>query len=256
MNKILLNDDKATLVETDELINVTISYKELINIKIDVLDNTKLNIEMLNVGKVNFLINLKENVMLEMFSINNGKKEKIQYKFNLNENSRLNITKFYDVNKINELDVVNLNGTNANIEYKLKTISKDTQKFDFIVYHNNKNTFSNIIHSGANILDGELSFNITGIVYNNVIDCELKQDSRIINFNDKKCNINPNLLIEENDVVANHSALIGKFSDDEIFYLMSRGIPREQAINLLVKGFLLDGIEEKNINKIIDRYWG
>ena len=51
---------------------------------------------------------------------------------------------------------------------------------------------------------------------------------------ENKCIIKPNLFIDEEDVVANHSALIGTFSSDEIFYLMSRGISKEESFNLLL----------------------
>ena len=75
-------------------------------------------------------------------------------------------------------------------------------------------------------------------------------------MNEKECNINPNLLIEENDVIANHAALIGKFNEAEIFYLMSRGIKREDAIGLLTRGFLQDDTTFKEeIENIIDAYW-
>ena len=93
-------------------------------------------------------------------------------------------------------------------------------------------------------------------MYNGITDCEVDQNNRIITMNNNKCNINPNLLIEENDVIANHSALIGKFNENEIFYLMSRGIKRDDAIKLLTKGFLYDEtIFEEDIKNIIDTYW-
>ena len=101
-----------------------------------------------------------------------------------------------------------------------------------------------------------MSFNVTGTVYNGIVDCELSQNSRIITMNENPCNINPNLLIEENDVIANHAALIGKFNEDEIFYLMSRGITREDATKLLTKGFLQDNtVFKEDIENIIDMYW-
>ena len=62
---------------------------------------------------------------------------------------------------------------------------------------------------------------------------------------------------ENQDVVASHSALIGKFSADEIFYLMSRGIAQTDAQKLLTKGFLLNGISyyKDTLESIIDKYW-
>ena len=69
--------------------------------------------------------------------------------------------------------------------------------------------------------------------------------------------IKPNLFIDENDVVANHSALIGTFKDDEIFYLMSRGLDKKDAENLLTKGFLLKGVTyyKEVLENIINKYW-
>jgi Fe-S cluster assembly scaffold protein SufB len=77
---------------------------------------------------------------------------------------------------------------------------------------------------------------------------------------DNECVINPNLYIEDSDVVANHAAAIGKFSEEELFYLMSRGIPYNDAVNLLIKGFLVGSfdINDKRIEEIkviVDSYW-
>ena len=44
--------------------------------------------------------------------------------------------------------------------------------------------------------------------------------------------------IDEEDATANHEATIGKIGEDELFYLQSRGIPENEALNLLVMGFL------------------
>ena len=39
------------------------------------------------------------------------------------------------------------------------------------------------------------------------------------------------------------TSFFSRFSDEEIFYLMSRGIKKEDAINLLIKGFLLENLD-------------
>lgn len=48
----------------------------------------------------------------------------------------------------------------------------------------------------------------------------------------------PLLEIEADDVKASHAASVGKINEDEIFYLMSRGISRQEAIELIANGFL------------------
>ena len=85
------------------------------------------------------------------------------------------------------------------------------------------------------------------------------QKEAIINLTNNKCEIKPNLYIDTSDVEASHSALIGKFSDEEMFYIQSRGIDYETALKLLITGFLTSDINNKkiieNINKNINKYW-
>ena len=57
----------------------------------------------------------------------------------------------------------------------------------------------------------------------------------------------PILLIDEYDVVANHGASIGKMSDECLFYLMSRGLSKQEAFFLI-----LEGIIRPFIDKIVD----
>jgi Fe-S cluster assembly protein SufD len=47
----------------------------------------------------------------------------------------------------------------------------------------------------------------------------------------------PGLEIEADDVRCTHAATIGHVDDTELFYLMSRGIPRDEATELIVEGF-------------------
>jgi len=49
---------------------------------------------------------------------------------------------------------------------------------------------------------------------------------------------NPVLLIDEDDVKAGHAASVGRFSEESLYYLMSRGITRQNAERLIILGFL------------------
>ena len=48
----------------------------------------------------------------------------------------------------------------------------------------------------------------------------------------------PELSIENNDVKASHSASVGMVDEESVLYLMSRGLTKTEAENLLVEGFL------------------
>ncbi|RLA65422.1 MAG: Fe-S cluster assembly protein SufD [Epsilonproteobacteria bacterium] len=60
----------------------------------------------------------------------------------------------------------------------------------------------------------------------------------------KKARINtrPILEIYADDVKCSHGATIGQLNENEIFYLESRGIPKEKAQRMLCQGFAQEGI--------------
>ncbi len=48
----------------------------------------------------------------------------------------------------------------------------------------------------------------------------------------------PSLKVNEVDVEVAHEATVGRISDDSIFYLMSRGLTEQQAVSMIVLGFV------------------
>ncbi|MFC5930253.1 Fe-S cluster assembly protein SufD [Cryobacterium melibiosiphilum] len=55
----------------------------------------------------------------------------------------------------------------------------------------------------------------------------------------------PNLEIETGDIVgAGHASATGRFDDEQLFYLQSRGITEEEARRLVVRGFLTEVIQQ------------
>ena len=83
---------------------------------------------------------------------------------------------------------------------------------------------------------------------------------------DSKITSLPILLIDEYDVEANHGASIGKMSDDDLFYLMSRGLNKTEAFLLMLEGIVnpfIQAIENEdlkkkaleNISKMIGRWF-
>lgn len=77
-----------------------------------------------------------------------------------------------------------------------------------------------------------------------------------------ECNasISPNMFIDLDDVEAKHGSVIGSFNENQIFYLMSKGINYNDALKLLIKGYLLgnffgDTTLRFRIMDIIDTYW-
>jgi Fe-S cluster assembly protein SufD len=64
----------------------------------------------------------------------------------------------------------------------------------------------------------------------------------------------PNLEIETGEIVgAGHASTTGRFDDEQLFYLMSRGITLENARRLVVRGFFNEIITEIGIEAIQER---
>lgn len=53
-----------------------------------------------------------------------------------------------------------------------------------------------------------------------------------------KAEVDPELEILTNDVRASHAASVGQVDEEQLFYLMSRGINRKEAVKLIVEAFL------------------
>jgi Fe-S cluster assembly protein SufD len=53
----------------------------------------------------------------------------------------------------------------------------------------------------------------------------------------------PRLEIEANDLRCTHGATVGRVDEGQVFYLMSRGIPREEAVRLIVEGFFRPSLD-------------
>lgn len=75
--------------------------------------------------------------------------------------------------------------------------------------------------------------------------------------NTAKTNSTPILLSGEEDIDGKHSSSIGKIDNDELFYIMSRGISKQEAIKMLVKAKLANIsnklFDEDLKNRIIKR---
>ena len=79
---------------------------------------------------------------------------------------------------------------------------------------------------------------------------------KIINLTDaSKSTANPQLIIKEHDVLASHSAAVGVIDSEQLYYLMSRGLTKRQATELIIMSNIEDVIkfvsDKKLLNEIL-----
>ena len=67
--------------------------------------------------------------------------------------------------------------------------------------------------------------------------CSVNCDALMFD-NESQSNTYPYINIDEEKVDMVHEARIGKISDEQLFYLMSRGLSEEQALQIIVSGFI------------------
>ena len=78
---------------------------------------------------------------------------------------------------------------------------------------------------------------------------------------DSRADSIPGLEIEADDVVCTHASAIGRPDEEELFYLMSRGIPRKTAVEMSVQGFFdplmrripFEGIRSRIFDRIVEK---
>src|SRR5690606_34052095 len=54
----------------------------------------------------------------------------------------------------------------------------------------------------------------------------------------------PYIEIEDNDVAIEHEASVSKFGEEQLFYLMSRGLTEAEASSMIVTGFIEPLVKE------------
>ena len=121
-------------------------------------------------------------------------------------------------------------------------------------------TISNIINKSVTLKGSNVNFIVNSNVDEKAIKSVLDQNTRVVTMGDSEAKICPNMYIPIDDVIAKHGSIIGTFKDDQIFYLMSKGISYNDSLKLLIKGYLFSDIVvplELRIRmmKIIDTYW-
>lgn len=251
MNKLLVVQNKID--------NYSDDFIQIKDNKINFIKSNNYTLEITESENINLEFNIKDNVniFLDIISIDNDIKSHITYNI---ESSNLVVNSFYNNINSNNIVDINLNRINSRIDYYFSDICKNIEEYQINIHHHAKKTISNIYNKSITIGNSSCNYIINSYCYKENTECELNQDTKIITMGDNNSKICPNMYIDLDDVIARHASMIGKFKDDELFYLMSRGLTYKDSIKLLIKGFLINKIDSLNKRKIIlniiEKYWG
>ncbi|WP_210365229.1 Fe-S cluster assembly protein SufD [Bacillus sp. REN3] len=157
-----------------------------------------------------------------------------------------------DGNTISE-NVTNLVGDGSYGDTKSVVVGRgeQVQNFTTMVVHYGKNSEGYILKHGV-VKDSATSiFNGIGKIEHGASKSNAEQESRVLMLSEKaRGDANPILLIDEDDVTAGHAASVGRVDPLQLYYLMSRGIPKTEAERLIIHGFLAPVVNELPIEGV------
>ncbi len=145
------------------------------------------------------------------------------------------------------------NGSHANLKVVAASSGKQVQGIDTRVTNYGHHSVGHILQHGVILERGTLTFNGIGHIIKGAKGADAQQESRVLMLSDNaRSDANPILLIDENEVTAGHAASIGQVDPEDMYYLMSRGIDRQTAERLVIRGFLGTVITEIPVKEVRD----
>ena len=137
-------------------------------------------------------------------------------------------------------------GEGANAETICASLSRENQHIDITT-----NACHQVPHTTSNILAKGVLLDSSTAVYRGHIKIDpdaqhtnsYLSDHMLMVGEEALANSIPSLDIQANDVKASHGSTTGQIDEEQLFYLESRGLPREEAEKLIIQGFLLPVLE-------------
>ncbi|KUL68413.1 MULTISPECIES: Fe-S cluster assembly protein SufD [unclassified Streptomyces] len=130
------------------------------------------------------------------------------------------------------------------------------QEHRLLVTHNTPHCKSNVVYKGA--LQGEDAHAVW--IGDVLIEAKAEgtdtyeMNRNLVLTDGARVDSVPNLEIETGEIVgAGHASATGRFDDEQLFYLMARGIPEHEARRLVVRGFFAELVQQIGVEDIEER---
>ena len=143
----------------------------------------------------------------------------------------------------------------SNVDMLGLYIAEGDQHFDHetLQDHISPHASSNLLFKGALFDRGRSVFRGVIRVHPKAQRTDAYQTNRNLILSDQaRADSLPNLEIQADDVRCSHAATVGQLDEEEIFYLLSRGIPKDEAVRLVIFGFfgeVLDQLPDDAVRK-------
>ncbi len=195
---------------------------------------------------------------LTLFDLNDTAKVSNKIKFDLAENANLKVVIVSLNTGITNSEIIaDLNGAGAVANVNVISVANtgvDTT-FNVICNNNAAHTNANITERAVALNGGSNIFEATGYIGRDCAKAVNFQESRVLLLDGAaKGDASPILLINHHDVEAGHAAGVSRVNDEEMYYLMSRGIDRKSAEELMTVAFIrpvVDKIADEELRESV-----
>ncbi|MFE0037387.1 Fe-S cluster assembly protein SufD [Streptomyces sp. NPDC059015] len=130
------------------------------------------------------------------------------------------------------------------------------QEHRLLVTHNTPHCKSNVVYKGA--LQGDDAHAVW--IGDVLIEAKAEgtdtyeMNRNLVLTDGARVDSVPNLEIETGEIVgAGHASATGRFDDEQLFYLMARGIPEAEARRLVVRGFFAELVQQIGLPDVEER---
>lgn len=208
----------------------------------------------------NITFNLLQDASLEitLFDLNSASSVQNNLNFKLGQDSKLKVVIVsLNENVTNSNVIADLDGTGAVADINVISVANSGVNTTFNVVCNNNapHTNGNITQRAVALNGGQNIFEATGYIGKDCSKAVNFQESRVLLLDGAaKGDASPILLINHHDVEAGHAAGVSRVNDEEMYYLMSRGINRKTAEELMTIAFIrpvVDRIENEQLRESV-----
>ena len=204
------------------------------------LNNENKEIELVDCSSLKVDIKNGSNLLLKIVNFNVDEDIKITGEIGKDSSIKVIYADFTQDN-VNASVRFLLTNEGAKAEWMLATLSEKSQNkvFDVSFIHEVGHTVASMNNYGVAKDSSKIVFSGVNHIKEHAKESKTSQNAKIIVFDKASQGVaSPILKIDENDVSASHGAVVGQLNNEHMFYLMSRGLSKNDAKELIIRGYL------------------
>lgn len=218
--------------------------------------------EITEASNVDLVIHVEHSANLKLFVLNRS-----------NDDVDLNLTIHVDQDAICQMGLLDLQDGKLNWK-QFVDLKKEGAQFSILsgqlcmpdttkicsmeVCHEKGHTFGQMQNFAVLFDRAQYEMVANGNIKKGCAEAQSHQTTRVLTLGkDHSAKVIPLLLIDENEVKASHALSIGQPNEEQLYYLCSRGLSKQQAMGLLSVGYflpVLDLIDDKELYESLRAY--